>query len=130
QHLVRSQAGRLGRARERGEAAVLRHYTRHTPRRSAELTDGGSLYWVIKGFIRVRQEFRAVERGVNAEGRPSCALVLAPGLVRTSLRACRPFQGWRYLGPENAPADLSPLAGETDGVPRELAAELRQLGLL
>ena len=130
QHLVRIQAGRLRQARERGEAAVLRHYTRHTPRRSAELTDGGSLYWVIKGFIRVRQEFRAVERGVNAEGRPSCALVLAPGLVRTSLRACRPFQGWRYLGPENAPADLSPLAGATDGVPRASAAELRQLGLL
>ncbi|MFB3135201.1 MAG: DUF1489 family protein, partial [Rhodospirillales bacterium] len=92
--------------------------------------DGGSLYWVIKGFIRVRQEIRAVERSVNAEGRPSCALVLDPRLVRTSLQACRPFQGWRYLGAESAPADLSPLAGETDGVPRELAAELRQLGLL
>ena len=130
QHLARIQAGRLRQARERDEAAVLRHYTRHTPRRSAELTDGGSLYWVIKGFVRVRQEIRAVERSVNAEGRPSCALVLDPGLVRTSLQACRPFQGWRYLGAENAPVDLSPLTGETDGVPRELAAELRHLGLL
>ncbi len=129
-HLAHIQAGRLRQARERGEAAVLRHYTRHTPRRSAELTDGGSLYWVIKGFIRVRQEIRAVERSVDAEGRPSCALVLDPGLVRTSLQVCRPFQGWRYLGAENAPADLSLLAEKTDGVPQELAAELRHLGRL
>ncbi len=129
-HLAELQAGRLRQARERDGTAVLCHYTRHRPRRAAELTDGGSLFWVIKGFVRVRQEIRAVERGVNAEGRPSCALVLDPNLVRTSLHACKPFQGWRYLNAENAPADLSPLADEMDGVPREMAAELRHLGLL
>ncbi len=129
-HLAEIQAGRLRQARDRDEAAQLRHYTRHTPRRAAELTEGGSIYWVIKGFVRVRQEIRAVERGVNAEGRPSCALVLDPNLVRTSLRACKPFQGWRYLNAENAPADLSPPAGESDGVPEKMAVELMHLGLL
>jgi len=130
-HLAEIQTRRLRQARERGDApARLCHITRQTPRRAAELTDGGSIYWVIRGFIRVRQKIRAIERGVNAEGRPACALVLDPGLVRTSLRACRPFQGWRYLGAETAPPDLSPATGGPAGVPPEMAEELRQLGLL
>ena len=107
-HLARIQAGRLRQARERDGAAVLRHYTRHTPRRSAELTDGGSLYWVIKGFVRVRQEIRAVERSVNAEGRPSCALVLDPGLVRPRFTRAGRSRAGATSGPKTPPRTSAP----------------------
>jgi hypothetical protein len=128
-HLRAVQAGR------RGEAATFSHLTRHAPKRAEELLAGGSLYWVIRGAIRVRQRLVAVEPGVaaaaaGAAGR--CLLVLDPALVETAPRPQRPFQGWRYLKGEDAPAD----AGGVDGghlaeeLPAEMAAELARLGLL
>ncbi len=129
-HLAGLQAARLDHARRQGEEPVLRHVTRHTPRRAGEIADGGSLYWVIKGFVRVRQRILGVERTVNSEGRPACALILDPKLVLTELRSVGPFQGWRYLKPEKTPPDAVPPQGDKDGVPDELAAELRELGLL
>ena len=129
-HLAEIQVARLADARRRGEVPVLRHITRHRPRRAEELLGGGSLYWVIRGFVQVRQAFVGIERGVNAKGRPSCALVLDPQLVRVAFRAHKPFQGWRYLSQRDAPSDAAPLADGGDGMPTEMAAELRALGLL
>ena len=133
-HLARIQAGRQAEARRRGDTPELRHVTRNTPRRAAEILDGGSLYWVTKGFIRVRQpviDIRSVER---EDGRPACALVLDPVLTRTEIRSFRRFQGWRYLAAEDAPRDAPPgspnSAGSDEDVPAEMAAELRGLGLL
>ncbi len=128
--LAEYHAGRLRQARRRGEPLVVRHYTRQMPRRGAEIIDGGSLYWVIRGFIRVRQSVLDVERCLDADGRPRCALVLAPDLARVRLRAFKPFQGWRYLSAENAPPDVNSAVEGFEGMPPELAAELRQLGLL
>ena len=49
-------------------------------------------------------------------------------VVRTVPQPRRPFQGWRYLRPEDAPRDLmSAAAGD---VPPELAAELALIGVL
>lgn len=129
-HLAELQAGRLRQERRRGEPAVLRHYTRQTPRRAAELVDGGSLFWVIRGFVRVRQNILDVERCLDADGRPRCALALSPDLFGVRRRAFKPFQGWRYLRAEDAPPDNGPASEGFDGVPPELAAELRELGLL
>ena len=129
-HLARLQAGRLAEARRRGDTAELKHVTRNTPRQASEILDGGSLYWVIRGFVRVRQEVIAIRPAEKADGRPACALVLDPKLVRTELRSFRAFQGWRYLAPEDASPDAG-LFDEADGdVPAELAAELKGLGLL
>lgn len=129
-HLTEIQSRRLARAHGCGEAPVLRHFTRNRPRRWAELTDGGSLYWVMKGFIRVRQEIVDVEAMVDTEGRPSCALVMDPQLVRVELKAFRAFQGWRYLAAGEAPADVNFSADRGAGVPPGMAAALRELGLL
>lgn len=130
EHLARLQARRLADAGRRGEAKELKHVTRNTPRRANHILDGGSIYWVIKGFIRVRQAIiglRPVKRG---DGRPACALVLDPSLLRTELRRFRPFQGWRYLAAGDAPPDAPHSGASSDGVPEAMAVELKGLGLL
>ncbi len=104
------------------------HITRMAPTRSAELLDGGSLYWVIKGELLCRQSLRAIETFVDGEGIGRCRLVLEPRLVRVAARPSRPFQGWRYLKGTEAPADLQD--GAAPGLPEALQRELRQLGLL
>ncbi len=129
-HLAELQARRLEEARQRGEPLLLRHLTRNMPRQREALLDGGSLYWVIRRFVRVRQRLIAFEKAVNAQGAPCCALVYDPRHTRTEWRPHRPFQGWRYLKPEDAPPDAKAGAGDADHLPIEMALELRELGLL
>ena len=129
-HLARIQAERLLRARRQGVEPVLRHFTRNTPKQAGDLVNGGSIYWVIRGFVRVRQGLGDIERHADDDGRPLCALCLDPVLVKTELRAHKPFQGWRYLRAEEAPPDVRAAEGSAPGIPEEMAAELRSLGLL
>lgn len=104
-------------------------YTRNTPRRSEELLDGGSLYWVVRGVIRCRQELVGFEEDIDDEdGKKYCKIKVKRTLIQTAPRACKAFQGWRYLEPERAPPDLS--QGDTADMPAEMAAELKRLGLL
>lgn len=125
------QERKLAARRKRGEPAVLQHVTRTMPKRREEVLDGGSLYWVIKGFVRVRQRIVGLEPTVGQDGEPHCAIVYDPELIAVAARPQRPFQGWRYLEPENAPADIREsdwAAGEEP--PPAMLAELRELGLL
>ena len=93
--LARWQKKRLADQRAKGvKKPVLRHVTRNTPKRAAEIIDGGSLYWVIKGVIRVRQRIVEV-KPVMWNGRPHCALILDRKLVRVVPRGMRAFQGDR-----------------------------------
>ena len=124
------QAQRLAQARARGEAPVLRHVTRSTPRRADELADGGSMFWVIRGHVRVRQMVTAVEPTVNAKGLAACSLILAPKLVRVVPRPHRAFQGWRYLETGDAPPDAREDTTGIDDLPDGMAEELRELGLI
>ena len=104
-------------------------YTRNTPRRAEELLAGGSLYWVVRGVIRVRQELVGFEEDVDQDdGKKFCRIKVKRPLIPTAPRTCKPFQGWRYLDPERAPPDLS--KGDTADMPAEMAAELKRLGLL
>ena len=127
--LARAQARRLEERRVRGEPAELRHLTRHIPKRTEEIVAGGSLYWIIKGFVRVRQPIIRIDLLDPPVGTKRCALVLGPELIRTELQARRPHQGWRYLQIKDSPADLPPPRGGEE-LPAEFAAELRALGLL
>ena len=88
-HLERIQAQRLADAERRGGTPELMHITRYTPRRAAEVLRGGSIYWVIKRFIRARQTIVDIRPVEGKGGRPSCALVLEPGLIRTEIRSFR-----------------------------------------
>lgn len=120
---------RQAEKRRRGEPLEQKHTTRMTPRRASELLDGGSLYWVIKGSIQVRQRLVDIRPFVDAEGIQRCDLVMAPELVPTQWQPRRAFQGWRYLKPEEAPADLKAGTGAA-ALPPELRVELAELGLL
>lgn len=108
----------------------LVHRTRQTPRRAAELLDGGSLYWVIKGVVRVRQRLVGIEPVTAEDGIPRCLLVRDPVVVRTYPQPRRPFQGWRYLEPKDAPDDLPDDYAPEEEPPAEMLAELRELGLI
>lgn len=136
-HLIKLSVGtedveglRRWQARRRRLTGRVFHQTRMTPRRGAELLDGGSIYWVIRGVIQARQRLVGIEPIVDEEGRPSTILVLGRDLVRTVPVPHRPFQGWRYLRPEDAPPDLAEAAADSPEMPAEMVAELRSLGLL
>lgn len=105
-------------------------YTRRLPKRGDELLAGGSIYWVIKGSVLVRQPILAIETDTDEEGESYCTLHLASDRVLTVPTAHRPFQGWRYLTADAAPQDLSDAGGAGDELPADMAAELRELGLL
>jgi hypothetical protein len=105
------------------------HTTRMIPRRMNELLDGGSLYWVIKGNVQVRQRLLDVRPFTDGEGIERCHLVLDSELVPTFWQPRRAFQGWRYLSASDAPADLSGQGGAAS-LPPALRLELAQLGLL
>lgn len=124
------QAEQARIAKKSGKPLVLQHVTRNMPRRSMEVLDGGSLYWVIKGLVQVRQRIIALEPVVRESGEPACALVFDPELVQTNRQPRRAFQGWRYLEVADAPADLGEGGDVADKLPPAMASELRDLGLL
>ncbi len=129
-HLAEIQAKKMEIALKSGDGGELRHITRSVPRRSAEIEDGGSLFWVIKGFISARQRILRVDRIVRSDGSSACALVLSPGPVVTEQVACRPFQGWRYMDSVKIPRDAVPEETESGPIPLEMTLELKGLGLL
>lgn len=124
------QRQRLADFRRRGEPVELKHTTRMMPRRREELLEGGSLYWVIKGFVQVRQQLIDIRAFTDAEGISRCHLVLDPDLVAVAPRPFRAFQGWRYYPAKDAPLDLRAAAKGADDMPAELRRQLAELGLL
>ena len=122
--LTKWQATRAAQARD----GLPRHVTRMRPRREAELLDGGSIYWVIRGFIRVRQRIVRLDEADLGDGIRRCAIVLDPALVSTAATPRRPFQGWRYLRAADAPVDLTH-ADTDDELSPQLLAALAEIGV-
>lgn len=116
--------------RKRGEKPEHIHRTRMVPKRADELTDGGSLFWVIRGEIMCRQRIRAVRPFHDKDGVGRCGLVLDPKPVLVEPRPYRAFQGWRYLQVADAPRDLDKAAPGAAAMPEKLRRELRELGLM
>ncbi|WGW05077.1 DUF1489 family protein [Tropicibacter oceani] len=106
-----------------------RHVTRMWPKREAEILNGGSIYWVIKGLIQCRQQILRLDAVTGDDGIKRCAIVLEPKIVRTSTAPKRPFQGWRYLAVGDAPVDLSESRQSEDTLPPELAGALADIGV-
>lgn len=115
------------RRKERGRYGF---FTRNMPKRVEELLDGGSIYWVVKGQIRVRQRLKKFHPMADDQGRPYVIIEYYPKPILVRPRRMRPFQGWRYLEGANVPPDLPTGAKGDDALPEALADELRELGLL
>lgn len=126
--LVAWQKERLRELKKKDKKPELIHVTRHMPKRSEEVLDGGSIYWVIKGVIVARQrllELRPIKKG----GVTYCGLVHDKKMVPVDWRQHRAFQGWRYLAPKDAPKDAA-ARSKGDNLPDSLRQELVALGLL
>jgi hypothetical protein len=123
-------AQKLKDKRKRGEKPEHIHRTRMVPKRAAELTDGGSLYWVIRGEVACRQRIRDVRPFRDKYGVGRCGLVLDRKVVLVVPRPFRAFQGWRYLAATDAPADLDQAAPGAAAMPEKMRRELRELGLM
>jgi hypothetical protein len=106
------------------------HTTRMFPKRAAEILDGGSIYWVIRGEILCRERVLDIRPVVGKDGIGRCQLVLDPKCVPVRPRPYRAFQGWRYLATKDAPPDLDRVARGMAKMPEPLRRELRELGLL
>ncbi len=105
------------------------HITRMWPKREAEVLNGGSIYWVIKGVIQCRQRIVRLDEVIGGDGIARCAIVLDPELVKVAPAPKRAFQGWRYLAPADAPPDLSAARAGDDDLPPELSAALADIGI-
>ena len=97
------QDERLKRLKRENKPPELCHRTLQTPRRRDEILDGGSLYWVIKGYVLVRQRIVDLRADEKEDGTACCGIVLHPQLVGTRAHPRRAFQGWRYLEAYDAP---------------------------
>jgi hypothetical protein len=124
------QRRRLAALRRVGREAELMHVTRQTPRREG-FGPGSSIYWVIGGFIRVKQTITALREVRGADGILRCGLVFDPELVPTEPVPRRAFQGWRYLDASEAPAPLTPDAPGADAtLPPAMRQALTELRLI
>ncbi len=106
------------------------HLTRMWPKRVEEILNGGSIYWVIKGEITARQRILRFDEKIGADGIRRCGIVLDAEVIPTVNALRRPFQGWRYLAPADAPADLSKGSKQDDALPVELNRALAEIGVL
>jgi hypothetical protein len=112
-------------------ATCVYHTTFQSPKRQDELLMGGSLYWVMKGTILVRQKIVGFDTGSKDNGSPCCLILLDPSLTPVRPVPRRPFQGWRYLTADDAPADLKAGSGEMVAqMPPQMRKKLAELGLL
>ncbi|MGZ5919090.1 MAG: DUF1489 family protein [Hyphomicrobium sp.] len=124
------QRGRLAELKKSGKTSQLFHTTFQTPKRQAELLAGGSLYWVIKGVIQVRQRIVGFGEGHKKDGSPCCLILLDPALVPVRPLSRRAFQGWRYFDAADAPADLKRGEKKLADLPPKMRRDLADLGLL
>jgi hypothetical protein len=100
--------------------------TRYKPKRADELI-GGSIYWIVKHRISVRQ---AILGFAEREEDRRTIIRLDPELVPVRAQVKRAHQGWRYLAAADAPPDFD---GEDDGLamlPPRLSMKLVGLALI
>ncbi len=107
------------------------HITRMFPKQHAELMDGGSIFWVFKGFIKARQLIKNIDVYVGHDSIRRCKITLSEDIVLTAHKKERPFQGWRYLKVKDAPNDIKIYKrNEHKKEDEELFYELSKLGLV
>ncbi len=107
--------------------------TRYKPKQADEiLQTGGSLYRVIKNRIVCRQKIIGFEQIETPDKGTQCAIIVEKPIIQTIVKPRRPFQGWRYFKPADAPKDRGIYLGdgEMEDIPPEMENELKEAGLL
>ena len=117
-------------ARAKGPDGLPRHITRMWPKRAGEVLNGGALYWVFKGLVLCRQRVLRLDQITGQDGITRCAIVLDPSVISVAPTPKRPFQGWRYLSPEDAPRDLPQGRDTEEALPQALQNALAEIGVL
>jgi len=117
-------------ARAKGPDGLPRHVTRMWPKRGEEVLNGGSIYWVFKGIVLCRQRILRLDEVEGVDGILRCGIVLDPTPIRVTATPRRPFQGWRYLKPEDAPRDLKKDRLEEETLPPSMQSALAEIGVL
>ena len=107
------------------------HVTRNTPKKKDDLIAKGSMYWVIKRRVLVRQKIKDINLVIRNDGSKGCEIELDSELIKVIPTPMRPFQGWRYYSSEDVPSDLSLNVNNDneEALTDELNAELIKLGL-
>ena len=106
------------------------HITRMFPKRYEEVLQGGSIYWVIKGKLCVRQEILNINRFIDGDDVKRCKIELNDIVVLTVPHKERPFQGWRYLEIKDSPRDTRVFDIIDDNDDQEMVSDLHNLGLV
>ena len=107
------------------------HITRMFPKKYQDLLNGGSIYWIFKGYMRARQNIIGVDRIIGDDKIKRCKILLSKEIMLTSPIKTRPFQGWRYLETKDTPKDdilYDPKSFDSSN--EELISELSNLGLV
>lgn len=120
---------RMATHRVDGHGVVL---TRTMPKRADEVLNGGSLYRVLDGMVLCRQPIIGLQACRRQDGTDGTLIVVSDEIIPVQPRPMRPFQGWRYLVPKDAPADLGATLTR-DGIadlPPKLRRELAELALI
>ena len=115
--------------REKWADKKPRHITRMWPKRQQEILNGGSIFWVVKGYIIARQKIIGMEEFYRNKTIRCCALIFDNTIFETEIVRKRPFQGWRYLEKEQSPADLALENHNNDSIPSQLLAKLSDIGV-
>ena len=100
--------------------------TRFRPKRAEELI-GGSIYWIVKHRITVRQTILGF---AESESDRRTIIRLDPELVPVRALPRRAHQGWRYLVEADAPPDLGGSGDGSEDLPPQLAERLALLALI
>ena len=100
------------------------HITRNKPKKILDLLSGGSIYWIIKRQVRVRQKILDIRELTAIDGKKSAGIFLENKLINVRPTPMKPFQGWRYYKNEEIPPDIN-----DDVFSDDLNNELSKLGL-
>ncbi len=99
---------------------------RYRQKRADELV-GGSIYWIVKHRISVRQ---AIVGFAESKTDRRTIIRLDPELVAVRAEPKRAHQGWRYFTAADAPPDLGGEGERSRRLPPQLAEKLALLALI
>ena len=105
------------------------HTTRNMPKQKDDLIDNGSMFWIIKRNILVRQKILNIETVIRDDGSKGCEIQLDEDLIKVIPTPMKPFQGWRYYMASDIPPDLNVSNIESEDLPENINSELIKLGL-